>query len=154
MYFVIADVLRWVVLLTCVFFGHKDTPSSVKEELEKLLIDLIVNKGIKHFLVGNNGSFDFMVKKVLSELEKSYDITYSIVLAYLPKDNHEDCSNTLFPEGIELAPKRFAITYRNRWLVNQSDFVVCYVNHSYGGAWQYMKMAQSKNKTVINLGIL
>lgn len=36
-------------------------------------------------------------------------------------------------------------------MVEQSDTVVTYVVHAFGGASQYMKMAQNRAKYVINL---
>jgi uncharacterized phage-like protein YoqJ len=121
------------------------------------LEDLIEHQSADNFLVGNNGRFDSMVASVLSELSRTYPhIQYHIVLAYLPgkADKYtgsDDLAHTLYPEGIEAAPKRFAISWRNRWMVRECDFVVCYVSHSCGGANQYVRYAQRQNKTVINL---
>jgi hypothetical protein len=61
-------------------------------------------------------------------------------------------SDTLLPEGIETAPKRFAITYRNKWMIEQSDFVVTYVVHdAASGAAQFKKLAERRGKTVMEL---
>ena len=48
-------------------------------------------------------------------------------------------------------PLRFAISYRNKWMIEQSDYVVTYVNHSWGGAAQFKELAEKKGKTVIEL---
>ena len=37
---------------------------------------------------------------------------------------------TMFPEGLEDIHPRLAISWRNKWIVNQSKFVVCYITHS------------------------
>lgn len=63
-----------------------------------------------------------------------------------------DYKNTIIPEEIENVPKRFAISHRNRWMVNKSDYVVSFVTHSFGGAAQFVEYAKKKNKIVINLG--
>lgn len=83
------------------------------------LIDLIENKNVTVFYVGNNGSFDFMVHRQFEELSQTYHITNSVVLAYIPgkKSEYDDFSNTILPEGIETVPKRFAISYRNKWMI-------------------------------------
>ena len=63
-----------------------------------------------------------------------------------------DYSDTILPEGIETVIKRFAINYRNKWMIEQSDFVVTYVVHDGGsGAAQFKKLAERKGKTVIEL---
>ena len=139
--------------MTVTFFGHKDTPKEIEPTLRTTLVDLIENHDATEFYVGNNGNFDTMVRRQLEALSQTYPITYSVVLAYLPtkKSEYDELANTLLPEGIETIPKRFAISYRNKWMVEQSDVVVTYVTHSFGGAWQFRAMAQRQGKTVIKL---
>ena len=139
--------------MTCTFFGHRDTPKETEPALRLTLIDLIENKNATVFYVGNHGSFDAMVRRQLEDLSHTYHITYSVVLAYLPteKNKYDDLINTIYPEGIETVPKRFAISYRNKWMVEQSDIVITYVARTYGGAWQFKAMAQRQGKMVIEL---
>ena len=139
--------------MVCTFFGHKDTPKNTEPTLQTTLVDLIENHDATEFYVGNNGNFDTMVRRQLENLSQTYPITYNIVLAYIPtkKSEYDSFTNTLLPEGIETVPKRFAISYRNKWMVEQSDVVVTYVTHSFGGAWQFKVIAQRQGKTVIEL---
>ncbi len=139
--------------MTVTFFGHKDTPKEIEPTLRTTLVDLIENYNATVFYVGNNGSFDTMVRRQLEELSQTYPITYSVVLAYLPtnKSEYDDLTNTILPEGIETVPKRFAISWRNKWMIQQADIVVTYVTHTYGGAWQFKTMAERQGKTVIEL---
>ena len=141
--------------MICTFFGHKDTPKEIEPTLKSTLIDLIENKNVTVFYVGNNGNFDTMVRRQLEGLSHTYPITYSVVLAYLPtkKSEYDDHTNSILPEGIETAPKRFAISYRNKWMVGQADIVVTYVTHSFGGAAQFKEMAEKQGKTVIELSV-
>ena len=139
--------------MTVTFFGHKDTPKEIEPTLRTTLVDLIENHGATEFYVGNNGNFDTMVRRQLENLSQTYPITYNVVLAYLPtkKSEYDDYTNTIYPEGIETAPKRFAISWRNKWMIEQSDVVVTYVTHTYGGAAQFKAMAQRQGKMVIEL---
>ena len=139
--------------MTVTFFGHKDTPKNIEPTLRTTLVDLIENHDADVFYVGNNGSFDTMVRRQLEALSRAYPITYSVVLAYLPtkKSEYENYTNTILPEGIETVPKRFAISYRNKWLIGQADVVVTYVTHGFGGAAQFKALAQRQGKTVIEL---
>ena len=139
--------------MTVTFFGHKDTPKEIEPTLRTTLVDLIENHGATEFYVGNNGNFDTMVRRQLENLSQTYPITYSVVLAYLPtkKSEYDDYTNTILPEGIETVPKRFAISYRNKWMVDQADIVVTYVTHSFGGATQFKDMAERHGNTVIEL---
>lgn len=140
-------------MLTCTFFGHKDAPQTIEAALRETLKNLIERKNITVFYVGNHGQFDFYVRKVLRELVGHYPtIRYHVVLSYLPV-HQTDCdhSDTLLPEGIETVPKRFAISWCNKWMLRRSDYVVTYVTHSWGGAAQFKALAEKQGKTVINL---
>jgi len=95
-----------------------------------------------------------MVKHNLIELSKIYPINYTVVLAYLPgKYNAEEGSptNTILPDGIETVPRRFTINYRNKWMIEQSDYVVTYVKYTVGGASKFKELAEKKKKIVINI---
>ena len=138
----------------CTFFGHRDCPETIKPYLREVLVDLITNQGVDTFYVGNQGRFDGIVRSVLRELEKEYpEIRYAVVLAYLPgkKNEYDDFSDTILPEGIEAVHPRYAIDWRNRWMLQRSDFVVTYITHSWGGAAKFAEKAKREGKTVINL---
>ena len=139
--------------MTVAFFGHKDTPKEIEPTLRSTLIDLIENKNVNVFYVGNNGNFDTMVRRQLENLSQTYPITYNVVLAYLPteKNKYDNLTNTIYPEGLETVPKRFAISWRNKWMIQQSDVVVTYVTRTYGGAAQFKELAERQGKTVIEL---
>ena len=140
----------------CTFFGHKDTPEETKSILRSALIYLIEKQNVDLFYVGNNGNFDSMVAKSLSELQNIYShIKFFVVIAYLPTHSESYISKciykTIYPQGLENIPKRFAIDKRNRWMLNNSSFVITYVNRITGGAYKFKCLAQKQNKTVIEL---
>lgn len=141
--------------MACTFFGHKDTPKEIEPTLRSTLIDLIENKNVNVFYVGNNGNFDTMVARQLEDLSQTYPIAYSVVLAYLPTEtnNYDNLINTIYPEGLETVPKRFAISRRNKWMIQQSDVVVTYVTHNFSGAWQFKIVAEQMRKRVIELSL-
>ena len=142
----------------CTFFGHHDCPAEVNPKLREVLTDLIENHSVDVFYVGNKGAYDRMVRSVLRELAQEYaHIYYAVVLEHMPgkrdEDDPEDYSDTMLPEGIEEVSPRFAIVWRNKWMLRQSDYVVTYVTHSWGGAAQFAEMAVRQGKNVINLYI-
>ena len=139
--------------MVCTFFGHKDTPKEIEPTLRSTLIDLIENKNVNVFYVGNNGNFDTMVRRQLEDLSQTYTITYHVVLAYLPteKNKYDNLTNTIYPEGLETVPKRFAIPWRNKWMIQQSDVVVTYVTRNFGGAAQFKALAERLQKIVVSL---
>ena len=140
--------------MTCVFFGHRDTPGDISPKLKEAIINLIEEKKVTEFYVGNHGSFDRMVRRTLKELKQEYpEINYSVVLAYLPgkKDPDKDYSDTEFPEGIEKVPRKFAINYRNDYMLKKADYVIAYVKDSFGGAGKCVDKARRRKVAVINL---
>ncbi len=138
----------------CTFLGHRDCPETIKPKLHTVLVDLITNHGVDMFYVGNQGQYDAIVRSVLRELKKEYSqINYAVVLAYMPKKKteYDDYSDTMLPEGIETVHPRYAISWRNNWMLQQSEYVVTYITHSWGGAAQCAKKAKAQKMTIINL---
>ena len=140
----------------CTFFGHRDCPSSIEPKLREVLIDLISIHDVDMFYVGQQGAFDRIVRSVLKELVVEYPhIRYAVVLERLPPKQHEfdtrDYSDTMLPEGIETVHPRFAISWRNKWMIKHSDYVVTYTTHSWGGAAQFAERASKQGKDIIQL---
>lgn len=142
-------------MITCTFFGHRYVADDIDEKLRDILIDLIEKKGVNNFYVGNHGNFDTLVKSTLISLKKDYEyIKYAVVLAYLPTergDSYKDYSDTIYPDGIERVPPKFAIKARNVWMIGRCDYVVTYVKRDIGGAAEFKALAERKGKTVINI---
>ena len=105
------------------------------------------------FYVGNQGQYDAIVRSVLREIKNEYpQINYAVVLAYMPeKKNEYDYSDTILPEGIESVPPRCAISWRNNWMLKQSDYVVTYITHTWGGAAQFALKARKQNKMIVEV---
>lgn len=138
----------------CTFFGHRDCPETIRPRLRSALKDLITEHNVDMFYVGNQGRFDALVRAELQVLLKEYPhIQYAVVLAYMPREHseYEDYFDTMLPEGIEAVHPRYAISWRNNWMLQQSDYVVAYVTHSWGGAARYLQKAQNSKKYISNL---
>ena len=78
------------------------------------------------FYVGHQGQFDACVHSELKKLKQEYpQINYAVVLAYMPgrKTEYDDYSDTMLPEGIESVHPHYAISWRNNWMLRQSDYV-------------------------------
>ncbi|MBO5892618.1 MAG: hypothetical protein J6Q30_07930 [Oscillospiraceae bacterium] len=140
--------------MVCTFFGHRDCYSLDRAVLRNAIEDLI-EQGAEDFLVGHQGRFDGMVHSCLKSLRGQYPhIRYSVVLAYLPTEKRvfEEFMDTVYPEGIEEIHPKYAIDWRNRYLIRQADVCLCYVNRAWGGAHKYACMAKCQGLRVINLG--
>jgi len=144
--------------MICTFFGHRDTPTDIRPELERTIRELIEQAGVTMFYVGHQGTFDAMAGSLLAQLQEEYaQMEYAIVLPYLYTSEDQlpylvqRGAPSVFPEGLEHVPPRFAIARRNRWMVEQADIVVAYVRYTWGGAHQFRELARKKGKRIMDL---
>ena len=150
-------------LFTVSFFGHRIVPKfwEVEERVESLIHTLLLEKEYVEFLVSRNGDFDQIVSSTVKRLQRRVRDDNSALIWVLPyptaelRDNLE--SFEAYYDEIELCsaaadshPKG-AIQTRNRQMVDRSDLVVFYVDHSSGGAYQTLRYAQRKDKEILNL---
>lgn len=139
---------------TCCFFGHREVKHNIRDKLTVVIEKLITEENVTEFYVGNQGQFDSMVYSVLKELKAKYpQIRYTVVLAYMPDEHIKEVygENTLFPDGMESVPKKFAISKRNDWMIQQSRFAVCYVHKITGGAAKFREKAEKKELRIIEV---
>lgn len=135
----------------CTFFGHRDSPDNQYEKLYNTIEKLITNNNVTIFYIGTQGNFDSLAHRALKELRKKYtNIKINRVLAYMPKCG-EAAEDSIIPEGIELVHPKYAISWRNKWMIEQSDYIISFISHSFGGAAEFVDLARKKNKVVLNL---
>lgn len=140
---------------TVTFCGHSEIYNS--EPIESWLYKVtenLIQEGADTFLLGGYGRFDGMAAKTVWNLKKQYPgVTSILVLPYLDKkvDNYGlsyDYDDTTYPP-LENVPRRFAILKRNEWMVRESDVIVAYVTHGWGGAAKTLEYAERKKKRII-----
>lgn len=139
---------------TATFIGHKECYGVSSEQVREEIIKLIEN-GVTDFLSGGMGSFDWMCARIVFELKKTYPYIHNyLVIPYLTFTILEDMyfDSIIYPEGFEKYHFKSAIPARNKYLVDNSAYAICYVTHGWGGAAQTFEKAVKKGLTVINLG--
>lgn len=138
----------------CSFFGHRELYENIDEILISHIKFSIEEMGVTEFYIGGYGQFDQRAKELVYGLKNEYhSIKLYLALAYMPtKDTFIDdkYDGSVFLDGLESAYKRFAITKRNKLMVEESDVVICYVKRLHGGAYTASKYAYNKNKIVLN----
>ena len=139
---------------TACFFGHRDVTHDIRAKLQFIIEQLIAEEQIYNFYVGHQGQFDSMVYSILKELKVKYPhIRYTVVLAYMPDEHIKEVygEDTLYPDGLETVPRRFAISKRNDWMIQHSGYAVCYVHKITGGAAKFREKAEKKGLRIINI---
>lgn len=138
----------------CCFAGHSKLYNSdeIYHNLVNLIEKLITEENVSEFWVGNYGSFDWLSAKAVRSLKEKYPaIKLNLVIPYLTSDINENrelyyrnYDHILMADLPERTPKRFQILKCNEYMVNNSDFIICYVQYSWGGAAKTMEYAQKK----------
>ena len=139
---------------TCCFFEHREVTHDIRQKLTETIENLIISEKVDNFYVGNQGQFDSMVYSVLKELKANYPhIRYTVVLAYIPDEYIKEVygEDTLFPDGLESVPKKFAISKRNDWMIQQSGNEVYYVHKITGGAAKFREKAEKRGLRIIDV---
>lgn len=140
----------------CAFLGNA-TIWNTREVMEKIkltAIDLIKNKGVDTFLVGTKGEFETLSHKMLEQIQCDYpDIKIMLVIAYA--QDLERCpynfDDIYYPTKAELANKRWSISRRNEWIIEQTDYIIA-CNQYQGRAYDYCRRAMRKGKEIIEIG--
>lgn len=136
--------------MTVTFCGHSEVYQS--DIVRRWLISEVeaaIQDGAETFLLGGYGAFDTMAAGVVWEAKRLHpNIESVLVLPYL--DKKVDASQydyTSYPP-LEKVPRRFAIVKRNQWCVDQSDRLIAYVTHDWGGAASTLAYALRKGKDI------
>lgn len=139
---------------SCTFFGHYHLSREIKPILKEIIRKLILEYDVTEFYLGDKGAFDSIATECVVELTKEYThIKYSIMLAYMPgkKDPFAKYpENTVYPEGLEKVPPKYAIIGRNKIMAEKSDYAVVYIYHL-GGAASATEYADKKGVKIINI---
>ena len=103
----------------CFFIGHRNAPESIYLNIVSTIEKLIVENGVKEFIVGNYGMFDSMVIRALQQTKIKYpNIVLLLLTPYHPSvkkvikpDGFDDI---YYPDGMEFVPYIAAIVRANK----------------------------------------
>ena len=140
--------------MICSFFGHRSIPQDIGELIKKSIADLIVATASDiTFYVGNKGHFDRAVQYALADLTEKYPkIKAYVVLDYLPdKEDNYFKLPTIMPDGFERVPKRFAISHRNKWMIEQCDLAIVYYENLPVNTRKHIEILERKEIPLINI---
>lgn len=144
----------------CCFCGHSNIwNSGVNERIRNVAEDLIVNHGIKDFWVGNYGAFDSYAASAIRELKCQYKhIELDLIIPYITNPINEykelyykNYDNIIIADIPEGTPKRFHIIKANEYMINNSAYLICYIEWSWGGAAKTYEYAKKKNLQIFNV---
>lgn len=137
---------------TCCFIGHSERYGLSSERM-RTAIENLIGCGVTDFLCGGMGNFDWMCARLTYEQKKKYpNIRCGLIIPYLTFRVLEPkyFDSVVYPEGFEKYHFKAAIVARNRYLVNQSAYALCYVTHSWGSTAKIYVRACRKGLSAVN----
>ena len=144
------------------FCGHSSLYNydDLFEKIEKIIIQNINQNDKTLFYCGGYGDFDNLCAKVCRRVKEKQENCEIIFITPYITESHQDKIRCLIDSGIydstlypslENVPRRFAISKRNEWMINEADLIIAYVEHTFGGAYKTLEYARRKKKHIINL---
>ena len=116
------------------FFGHSNCQGS--SELEAEMFSILKEKigdQKAELLFGAYGNFDNFAYQCAAKYKRSHPNTSLVLVTpYRGRDYENEKFDIVIYPGLEKIPYRFAIAYRNRWMIDQADLLICYIDHSWG----------------------
>ena len=146
---------------TCFFIGHRDTSRTVLPHITKAAELLIQEEKVVEFYVGCYGSFDLLAGEAIISLKSAFPhVRLYLVIPYHPAERQIEVrpgfNGTVYPEGMEAVPRRYAISFANRKMIDRADYLVAYVTHTASNAHKLLDYAARREQKrllhVINLG--
>lgn len=150
-----------VILMVCCFAGHNKVYNN--ESKDKLLMEcikFITQYNVDEFWVGNYGSFDRLSANTVKKLKEVYpSIKLNLIIPYLTREikhcksqYYSRFDNIIIADIPKNTPNRLKIIKTNEFMVDYSDFIICYIEHLWGGAAKTLEYAKGKQHIrIINI---
>ncbi len=146
---------------TCSFTGHRILSKDFNINKLEEVINNILKKGYKTFLVGMAMGFDLKCFEILMSKKEEYNLD---IIACIPcKEQSKYYNNKdkeIYEEYLKKADKIvcFSDEYvdgcmqiRNRYMVDNSSVLISHLRYFKGGALYTVNYAKKKNKKIINV---
>lgn len=136
---------------SCFLTGHREASEAIRSALFEAVEMHITKYGVSEFVVGNHGRFDRIAISVLRAAKVIYpDITLLLLVPYHPAERPveapEGFDSTFYPPDMEQAPRRFAISRANRYMIDHADYLVAYAWHPGSNVMKLVEYARKREK--------
>lgn len=136
---------------SCCFSGHRKLPQEQLGEIRKRLgteVIRLINEGVNTFYNGYVSGFDMEAALTVNELKKEYSRVKLILALPYRQEINIPCD-----ECICLAEKyrKGYFHIRNRYMVNNSSYCICYLTEDKGGTTYTVDYAKKQRLRVYNI---
>lgn len=137
----------------CFFIGHREASERIFQVLCDTIEVHITEYDVAEFVVGQHGNFDRLVAKALMEAKQRHPHIRIVALTpYHPAEHKKPLpvgfDGSIYPEGLESVPRRYAIVRANRYMIDHSDYLIAYVTHPASNAYNLVEYARKIDKTI------
>ena len=141
------------------FIGHREIHGQyrLEDRVEQIVREKLSTKEFVELYVGRNGDFDIFAASAVKRAQKHFGNHNSslILLQPYPMKNDPDYEKFYdeiwYPVDKKVHPKA-AIMVRNRWMIDNADLLIAYVEEGRrGGALTTLKYAKKRGITMMNL---
>ena len=141
------------------FIGHRLIYGQyhLEDRVEEIIREKLRSKEYVELYVGRNGDFDILVASATKRAQKRMESQNSALVLVQPYSMKNDADYEKFYDEIwypidrKVHPKA-AITTRNRWMIENADLLIAYIEEERcGGALSTLKYAQKQGIEIINL---
>ena len=144
----------------CCGFGHRVLLMDIEKPLREVMERLVKEQGVTEFFTGGMGEFDALFARTVRSMKRANPhLRLVLVLPYLTRQAatekawyESQYDEILIPAELDGIHPKAAITLRNHWMVDHSDFVVAALRRNYGGAAEAAKYAETRGKVVVRCG--
>lgn len=135
---------------SCFMFGHADCPDTMLPKIEKA-IEKCYSEGVTAFYVGSRGRFDSLAAAAVRNTKQRHtDISMYLLLAYHPSERPVELwggfDGSYYPP-LENTPRQFTIVKANQYMVDTTDFLICYVKH-FGNTRSLLEFAHRRRRDI------
>ena len=142
----------------CCGFGHREYFEDLEECLKREIY-FAIRLGCTTFYTGGMGTFDRAFAAAVRSWKKQFPhIRLILVIPYLTKElqrnkqEYERLYDAIVkPAVLDSVHPKYAISKRNRWMVQKSTVVIAYNRVAFGGAYEAIQYAKSQGKAVIQI---
>lgn len=145
-------------MIRCFFTGHREADENLMPRLCEAVEQHIREYGVTEFVVGHYGNFDRLAAKAVADAKKRHpEVALTLLLPYHPSEQKIEIppvfDGTIYPEGLEKSPKRFAIVKANRYMVEHCDYLIAYVWHPASNSRKILEYAKARHAQGLLQGV-
>lgn len=146
---------------SCAFTGHRILSGGFDVNLLDRVVLNLIKSGVNKFYSGMAKGFDLIAAESVINFKKEFKVSLCACIPYKNQpENFSESDAERYKKILENCDDAviFSDEYfsgcmqtRDRFLVDNSDVLVCYLRKKYGGTFYTVNYARKKNKKIIEL---